>query len=96
MRRGLVPRTPTMACSCEDGESVLAVCLGFSPSAAWSLSGAIRAEPGETWDLWQVSLADDDEVHVLPEYGRWLKEIRVANRIPKRRVWWVGERVVTR
>lgn len=49
-------------------------------------------EPGETWDLWQVRLADEDEVHILPEWGRWLREVRVANRIPKRRLWWVGER----
>lgn len=76
-----------------DDHSVRMVCLGTSPSHAWSLSGAIMAEHGELWDLWQVTLDDEDEVHPLPFYGYRLDEIRVANRIPKRRVWWVAERL---
>lgn len=88
IRRGLVP---AMA-PCLSSERQDLVCLSPTPSCAWSLSGAIRAEKGEPWDLWQVRLADTDEVHVLPFWGGVLREVRVANRIPKSRVWWVGER----
>lgn len=73
---------------------VHAVCLGTSPSHAWSLSGGIWAERGAEWDLWQVTLDDDDEVHPLPFFGHRLHEIRVANPIPKRQVWYVASRTV--
>lgn len=72
------------------------VCLGTSPSHAWALSGEIMSEDGESWDLWQVVLDDSDEVHPLPFFGYRLDEIRVANRIPKRRVWFVATRVVSK
>lgn len=105
IRRGLLPRTPTGVTIGPtfartnrgprpydpDGTTV-AVCLGTSPSHAWSLSGALCAERGAVWDLWQVTLDDGDEVHPLPFWGYRLDEVRVANRIPKRRVWWVAER----
>lgn len=104
VRYGLRPKTPTAvpitaplpggARVVDPEASVHAVCLGTSPSHAWSLSGALWAEAGSVWDLWQVALDVDDEVHPLPFYGHRLQEIRVANRIPKRRVWLVGQRVV--
>lgn len=75
-------------------DSAVMVCLGTSPSHAWSLSGAIQGEPGETWDCWQVTLDVGDEVHPLPFFGHRLDEIRVANRIPKSRIWMVGSRTV--
>jgi hypothetical protein len=68
------------------------VCLSPTPSSAWGLSGMGFAEPGSVWDLWQVRLDDDDQVTVPPHWGRWIREVRVHNRIHKRRVWWVGER----
>lgn len=70
------------------------VCLGTSPSHAWSLSGALWADRGSSWDLWQVTLDVGDEVHPLPFYGHRLDEVRVANRIPKSRVWFVATREV--
>lgn len=89
VRRGLRPSCPT---STRYEESTLAVCLGTSPSHAWSLSGAVFAEKGDVWDLWQVGLDDGDEVHPLPFFGNRLEEVRVLNRIPKRRLWLVGQR----
>lgn len=101
IRRGLKPTCHTADHRPNDegagwyvGESFLAVCLGTSPSHAWSLSGAIVADRGETWDLWQVTLDDGDEVHPLPFYGHRLAEFRVANTIPKGRCWHVGSRTV--
>lgn len=70
------------------------VCLGTSPATAWAYSGAISAERGETWDLYEVTLHDDDETHLRPMYGNKLDEVRVANRIPKSRVWYVASRTV--
>lgn len=89
-KRGLRPTCPTA-----DGEdTVLAVCLGTSPSHAWSLSGSVFSEPGEDWDLWQVTLDDGDEVRPMPFFGHRLAEFRVSNRIPKSRCWLVGTRTV--
>lgn len=78
----------------EIGHSFLAVCLGTTPWHAWSLSGAVMASPSEKWDLWQVTLDDGDQVHPMPFDGYRLSEFRVANRIPKSRVWFVGRRTV--
>lgn len=92
-RRGLKPTTPTAYLE----DSFLAVCLGTSPSHAWSLCGAIWADRGSSWDLWQVTLDDIDHVHVLPSHGadgHRLQEVRVANPIPKARIWHVGSRTV--
>lgn len=87
-RRGLIPGLAP----CLSSERQHMVCLGPTPSAAWSLSGAIRAAKGDVWDLWQVALGEQDEVHVLPFYGDTLLEVRVANAIRSDRIWWVGER----
>ena len=73
-------------------ESLLAVCFGTSPSTAWDYSGALSAERGETWDLWQIELVEEDEVHVRPTWGNELDEVRVVNPIPKSRCWFVGSR----
>lgn len=70
----------------------LAICLSSSPNLAWSLSGGIFGYLSPKWDLWQVTLDDADEVHVEPCWGAQIQEVRVANRIPSDRVWWVGER----
>lgn len=78
----------------EHAEIIRAVCLGTSPSHAWWLSGDVVADPGSVWDLWQVPLDEHDEVHPLPFFGHRLQEVRVRNRIPKRRIWLVGQRTV--
>ena len=93
-RRGLRPSCPTASAHHDEG-TVLAVCLGTSPSHAWWLSGNARDTCGGTWDLWQVILDEADDVHVLPSLGvdgHRLGEVRVANRIPKSRVWYVASR----
>ncbi|MCU1488289.1 MAG: hypothetical protein JWN67_5035 [Actinomycetia bacterium] len=108
IRRGLRPTTmtavwvrpdrpvpvPRHAVVDVEAESLLAVCLGTSPSTAWNLSGRISAEKGEAWDLWEVQLGPDDEVHFRPVYGDDLDEVRVVNRIPKSRCWLVAQRTV--
>lgn len=88
-RRGLVPGFAP--CLSSDRQHL--VCLGLTPSSAWSLSGAVRSVKGDVWDLWQVQLADGDEVHPLPFSGPELLEVRVAGPIPADRIWWVGERL---
>jgi hypothetical protein len=75
-------------------ETFMAVCLGTSPSVAWALSGVWSAERGETWDLWEVVLEDEDEVHIRTEYGQFIHEVRVLNKIPRGRCWYVGSRTV--
>lgn len=76
------------------------VCLAPNPSSAWALSAGLNAErrrqlAGTTWDLWQVQLAPEDAVHMVPSWGDQIHEVRVDNRIPKRRLWWVAERTMT-
>jgi hypothetical protein len=69
------------------------ICLGLTPSSAWGLSGDMdHMSEIEEWDLWQVNLADNDEVRVRAEYGPQIKEIRVFNPIPPDRLWWVATR----
>lgn len=82
----------------DESESFLAVCLGWTPSHAWNLCGAIPSvsTPGEAWDLWQVVLDEGDRVYPLEFEGFRLEEVRVRNRIPKSRVWFVGSRTVAR
>lgn len=110
LRRGLLPRTYTAIAShpwkpgeVKDGhyltdivdETVRAVCLSATARTAWCYSGALNAERGSVWDLWEVRLAsDDDEIHVQPFLGYIMNEVRVVNRIPKSRVWHVATRTV--
>lgn len=104
--RGLRPRTYSVVCDHpvppevrghfvkdHELERVKAVCLGTSPALAWALSGVWTAQPGDVWDLWEVNLDDDDEVHVYPVRGRQLAEVRVLTPLPRSRVWHVGSRV---
>jgi hypothetical protein len=71
------------------------VCLSPTPSIAWQLCGQVVGQVGQTWDLWMVQLAAVDNVHVLPMWGTEVQEVRVHGRVPKSRVWWVGERTIT-
>jgi hypothetical protein len=69
------------------------ICLGTTPSAAWGLSGDMDwVSEVEEWDLWQVNLAENDEVHIRPDFGWDVKEVRVHNAIGSDRVWWVATR----
>lgn len=70
------------------------LCFSPDPGTAWDYSHGCWKSAG-TFDLWMVTLDPTDEVHVRPAWGSTLHEIRVANRIPKRRLRWIGERVVT-
>lgn len=106
--RGLRSSTPTLVETFSDKatgkrrllasvgtETRKAVCLGTTPSHAWSLCGAIWGQRGETWDLWQVTLHTDDMAVTMPsDIGYRLGEIRVLNNIPKGRVWHVGSRTI--
>lgn len=108
IRHGLKPRTYTAIAkhpfpkSTKTGhhrtqvvdETIVTVCLGTTARTAWRYSGGIHAERGSVWDLWEVNVEYEDEVHVEPLWGDRLAEIRVANRIPKSRVWHVGTRTV--
>lgn len=106
VKRGLLARTPTHVAGRpyqwkkpghhlfdDDSESVKAVRLGVSPSVAWRLS-ACFAERGRVFDLWEVDLSSDDEVHPRAVMGYELDEVAVLNDIPRTRIWWGGSRVV--
>lgn len=68
------------------------ICLAPTPSTAWGLSGGTGWHEAEEWDLWQVRIGPNDEVHVRPEFGDVIKEITVRNVIPPDRIWLVGSR----
>lgn len=69
------------------------VCLAPSPALAWEISHDVFGEPG-TFDLWQVTLTDDDSVHVQPMWGPVIGEVRVTHEIPRSRLVWVAERTI--
>lgn len=70
------------------------VCFAETPSWAWALSGGQGAEPGTEWDLWQCQI-NGLEVEEKPTYDehRW-HELRVYERVFKRRIWHVATRTV--
>lgn len=70
------------------------VSFSLDPATAWAYSHGTWKSTG-TFDLWQVWLEPDDEVHVQPMWGDRIVEVRVANRIKKSRLRWVGERTVS-
>lgn len=79
----------------EDGKTLTFPYLCFSPtpSGAWSLSGDMEwVAEVEAWDLYQVRLAEGDEVTYRGDFGPVLREIRVKNVIPADRVWYVATR----
>ncbi len=67
------------------------ISFSTTPATAWNYSHAVWKSEG-TFDLWEVYLIETDEVHVNPMWGDRIIEVRVHNRIPKRRLIWVGER----
>ena len=69
------------------------VCLSPTPFMAWGLSGGMSwMTHVADWDLWQVSLEADAEVHVRPFWGTTIEEVQVRSRIPKSCLWHVGTR----
>lgn len=70
------------------------ICLAVDAATAWAYSHGTWKTVG-TFDLWQVWLVSTDEVHILPQWGDRIVEVRVKNRIKKARLVWVGERTVT-
>lgn len=96
-RLGLVPRaprvSPTEGDDEDDGFRQDGVCFSADPATAWNHSHGVFKVSG-TYDLWQVWLVPTDEVHVLPMWGDHIIEVRVMNRLYKRRLLWVGERTI--
>lgn len=69
------------------------VALALDPAMAWTLSGAMEwVSEVDAWDLWQVTIADGDQVVVRPEFGPEIREIKVHGPIPPDRLWWCGRR----
>jgi len=69
------------------------LCFSPTPSCAWSLSGAMEwTSEVDGWDLWQVRLEEGDEVHIRPDFGPTIQEVKVYTPIPSNRLWYVGER----
>lgn len=89
LRGGLVAGSPATVAS----SSLPKVCLSSNPQDAWRLSGAMDwVSEIDTWDLWQVRLADTDAVFVRAEWGPHIHEIQVGNSIPPDRIWHAGRR----
>ncbi len=71
------------------------LCFSPTPSAAWSLSGAMEwTSEVDGWDLWQVRIAEGDSICIRPDFGPVIQEIKVYNAILPDRLWHVGERGV--
>lgn len=74
-------------------ESFPYLCFSPDPLRAWRLSGDMGwTSEYEEWDLWLVSLVDGDEIHIQPEWGPEITEIRCRNSIPASRIHWVALR----
>lgn len=93
-RVGLVPgrRSPAPVFDVDGEWRAPYVCLALDPVYGGALSFEYSGVPGEVWDLWQVWLHPDDDARGRRDGGRHLIEIRVHNRIPKRRVALVASR----
>jgi hypothetical protein len=69
------------------------LCFSPTPSSGWGLSGDMHwVTEIEQWDLWQVRLAEGDEVHVRGDFGPVIREVRVYGAIPADRCWYVATR----
>jgi hypothetical protein len=89
-REGLRPHARPTVCRTT---TLSYVCLSPTPSAAWGLSGDMEwVSEVDEWDLWQVRLADGDDVRIRPDFGPAIQEIKVHGPIPADRVWWVARR----
>lgn len=69
------------------------VCFGPTPSVAWALSGDfIQESEFEEWDLWMYRIREEDSVHVRPNFGPSVEEIKIHNSIPPGCLWYVATR----
>lgn len=88
-RQGLLPGSESVTSS----SPMEYVCVSPTPSSAWGLSGDMGwTTEVEAWDLWMVRLVEGDEVHVRPDFGPVLREVRVFGAIPPDRCWYVATR----
>ncbi len=90
IRRGglVVGAAPTVATAAQPH-----ICLGFCPASAWLVTGAMEwAEDITTWDLWQVRVGPNSEVHIAPTFGPRLQKVRIRSAIPADRLWYVARR----
>lgn len=93
-REGLHPYCPPVLHGGPNGDLTFPY-LCFSPthSSAWGLSGDMEwVSEIDVWDLWQVRLAEGDEVHYRSDFGPVLREIRVYGAISTDRCWYVATR----
>lgn len=92
-REGLRPHSRPSVCQTT---SLSYVCLSPNPARAWSLSGDMEwVSEVDEWDLWQVRLADSDDVRIRPDFGPVIQEVKVHGPIPADRIWWVARRIAT-
>lgn len=71
------------------------ICLSPTPSMGWGLSGAMEwVSEVDDWDLWQVEIPPKAEVHVRPQWGPTIEEVKVYSPIPVDYIWYVGTRTV--
>lgn len=73
------------------------ISLSENPDRAWRLSGAFHPEEPQTWDLWMVHACSIRIREPIAEYyknsdKRYVREIRVYERIYKRHLTWVATR----
>lgn len=68
------------------------VCLGTTPSSAWSLLLEPESEDEFGWDLWQVQVAEGDPLLIRGDFSPFVREVRVLRALPPDRLWWIGER----
>lgn len=88
---GLKPYQAPTVCS---DQTLVSPYLSCSPDPAigWSLSGAMDWHECDDWDLWQVRLAEHDDVRIRPDFGPAIQEVKLYNPIPADRLWFVGQR----
>ena len=96
LKNGLQPFSRTTVSGDDPDGNVLAypyVCLSPSPSAAWALSGDLGwATEVEEWDLWQAQIPENVEVHIRPNFGPVVEEIKAYGVIPPDHLWLVATR----
>jgi len=68
------------------------ICYSDSPSMAWAYSAAF-SDVEEEWDLWMTRGHNCSDLHIRDDMvGGRPAEWRSRQRVPKRKLWWVGSR----
>lgn len=88
-QQGLIPGSFHVTCT----EPQTVIFLSPDPRTAWELSGAVGT--ARDWDLWQVTVDDDDEIHIRAEFGPRVQEVRIHNPIPPGRLFHLARRLTT-